>query len=168
MYWSDWYGNGGDTVMKCGINGCNNQPTTLVSGQPLSGLFNRDDVAFSGPLAHLASERWSDRIGDLHDMNFDLLLVLIGLHVLVVLLHLRRGDDLLRPMLGGGRALEPVRTTPAWIALLILAACAAALWLDPLKPERINHLAIAVACLVASMLAILASVVTWLMPLLRQ
>ena len=42
------------------------------------------------------------------------------------------------------------------------------LWLDPLKPERINHLAIAVACLVASMLAILASVVTWLMPLLRQ
>jgi rhomboid protease GluP len=35
-------------------------------------------------------------------------------------------------------------------------------WLDPLKPERVNHLAIAVVCLVASMLAIIASVVVWL------
>jgi rhomboid protease GluP len=42
---------------------------------------------------------------------------------------------------------------------------AMALWLDPLKPERVNHLAIAVVCLAASILAILASVVIWLLPL---
>ena len=38
-------------------------------------------------------------------------------------------------------------------------------WLDPLTPERINHLAIAVVCLAASILAIIASVVVWLLPL---
>ena len=41
-------------------------------------------------------------------------------------------------------------------------ASAAATWrhrcLDPLKPERIDHLAIAVACLAASVLAVVASV----------
>jgi rhomboid protease GluP len=41
-------------------------------------------------------------------------------------------------------------------------------WLDPLTPERINHLAIAVGCLVASVLAVLASVVVWLLPAFRQ
>ncbi len=36
----------------------------------------------------------------------------------------------------------------------------AALLLDPLKPERIDHLAIAVACLAATFVALLASVIT--------
>jgi rhomboid protease GluP len=38
-------------------------------------------------------------------------------------------------------------------------------WLDPLLPERINHLAIAVGCLAASILAIIASLVIGLMSL---
>ena len=41
-------------------------------------------------------------------------------------------------------------------------------WLDPLKPERVNHLAIAVVCLVASVLAVLTSAVTWLFYLSRS
>ena len=32
-------------------------------------------------------------------------------------------------------------------------------WLDPLKPERINHTAIAVVCLIVSVLSIVGSVV---------
>jgi rhomboid protease GluP len=35
-------------------------------------------------------------------------------------------------------------------------------WLDPLTPERVNHLAIAVACLEATVVAILVSLVIWL------
>jgi len=38
----------------------------------------------------------------------------------------------------------------------------AGMWLDPLKPERINHMIIALVCLVATALAILASIVTGL------
>jgi rhomboid protease GluP len=34
------------------------------------------------------------------------------------------------------------------------------LWLDPLRPERMDHLVGAVACVVATVLAIVASVVT--------
>ena len=41
----------------------------------------------------------------------------------------------------------------------------ASLWLDPLKPERVNHMLIAVICLAATALAILASVAT-IFPLL--
>ena len=33
----------------------------------------------------------------------------------------------------------------------------ASLWLDPLKPERVDHLVIAVGCIVATALAVLAS-----------
>jgi len=33
--------------------------------------------------------------------------------------------------------------------------------LDPLKPERVNHLFWAVICLAASVLSILVSVATW-------
>jgi rhomboid protease GluP len=42
----------------------------------------------------------------------------------------------------------------------------AARWLDPWKPERINHLVGALVCLLASALAIVASLVhySWMMP----
>jgi rhomboid protease GluP len=40
------------------------------------------------------------------------------------------------------------------------------LWLDPLKPERINHLLAAVVCLVLTALSVLASLVIWIPRLL--
>jgi rhomboid protease GluP len=42
----------------------------------------------------------------------------------------------------------------------------ASLWLDPLKPERMNHLLAAVVCLVLTALAVLASLVIWIPRLL--
>lgn len=36
----------------------------------------------------------------------------------------------------------------------------ASIWLDPLKPERVNHMVAALACLVATVAAIVASIVT--------
>ncbi|HSC28829.1 MAG TPA: rhomboid family intramembrane serine protease [Vicinamibacterales bacterium] len=39
-----------------------------------------------------------------------------------------------------------------------------AMWLDPLKPERVDHLAWAVACILATALAVVASVVKVLLP----
>jgi rhomboid protease GluP len=43
---------------------------------------------------------------------------------------------------------------------------AAALLMDPLKPERVNHMIVALVCLAATVLAILTSVVTMLLPAL--
>jgi rhomboid protease GluP len=42
----------------------------------------------------------------------------------------------------------------------------AGMWMDPLKPERVNHMIAALACMVATVLAILASVLTLLPSLL--
>jgi rhomboid protease GluP len=41
-----------------------------------------------------------------------------------------------------------------------LGGYVAGIWLDPLKPERVDHLAIAVGCLAATALAVIASLVT--------
>lgn len=41
-----------------------------------------------------------------------------------------------------------------------------AMWMDPMKPERVNHMLAALVCLVATALAIVASVIT-VIPLLR-
>ncbi len=38
----------------------------------------------------------------------------------------------------------------------------ASVWLDPLKPERMNHMIGALACLLATVLAILASIISTL------
>jgi len=40
----------------------------------------------------------------------------------------------------------------------------AGIWLDPLKPERMDHMIIAAGCLVASGLAVAASLIVWLWP----
>jgi hypothetical protein len=85
-------------------------------------------VSFAGPLAHLGGGRWVDAAGEWHEWNFNLLLGFAGLHIVTVLLYQRRGQDLLRPMLTGGIARAAVRTRPWWLALLLLALCAFALW----------------------------------------
>jgi rhomboid protease GluP len=41
-----------------------------------------------------------------------------------------------------------------------LGGYAAGIWLDPLKPERMDHFALAAACIVLSALAIIASILT--------
>ena len=101
----------------------------LLLVQAGTGLFNEDDVAFSGPLAHLVGSKLRGAIGELHEMNFLLLGALVALHVLTVLQYRRRGHDLIRPMLDGGRAQDTTRTRPAWLALALLLGCAIALWL---------------------------------------
>jgi membrane associated rhomboid family serine protease len=48
-----------------------------------------------------------------------------------------------------------------------LGGYTAAIWLDPLKPERMDHLVIAVVCLAATVLAIIASMIVILPYLIR-
>ncbi|MBK6585169.1 MAG: cytochrome b/b6 domain-containing protein [Gammaproteobacteria bacterium] len=100
----------------------------LLLAQGTTGLFNEDDVAFSGPLVHTVSDSLAGTLGAWHETNFQILLALIVLHVGTVLLYLRGGQNLLGPMIGGGRSVQGARVTASWIALLILAACAGLLW----------------------------------------
>lgn len=101
---------------------------SLLLVQGLTGLFNEDDISFSGPLSHLAG-RMGGAIHEWHELNFDLLLVLVLVHVATVLLYLKRGRNLLRAMVWGGVAAPGARHAPQWLALAFLAGAALALWL---------------------------------------
>jgi cytochrome b len=70
--------------------------------QAVSGLFNTDDIIFEGPLHDNAGSAVTDLMGDLHEVFGNLILTLVGLHVLVVLLYrLVKGENLLRAMILG-------------------------------------------------------------------
>ena len=92
------------------------------------GLFSSDeDGLVSGPLAHFVSLDLSEEIADLHDDFFDVLLVLIGIHVAAVLFYLvAKRNNLIRPMITGRAAIDPpaqpMRPGKWWVALLCLVA----------------------------------------------
>lgn len=112
---------------------------TLLLVQAVSGLFNSDDVFFSGPLYYGADGALRDAMGLVHEVAFYALLGLVAMHVLAVMYHqLRRREKLLQAMLRGrasgrnGRA-APV---PATWALLVVLLVSLALWgLLQLAPE---------------------------------
>jgi cytochrome b len=99
----------------------------LLLSQGVSGLFNEDDIAFSGPLAHLSGDI-PVSVHEWHELNFNLLLAVVGVHIVAVLWYLRRGTNLVRPMVTGGSSGEATAPRSVWLALALLAGCAALLW----------------------------------------
>ncbi len=102
----------------------------LLVLQAVSGMFNSDDILFTGPFYYAADTALRDSMGAIHDWAFNVLLALIAVHVLAVLHHQRRGDRLLQAMFHGyskngdsGFAPTPARR---WLA--VLAALGGLLW----------------------------------------
>ena len=95
------------------------------------GLFSADeDGLFSGPLAQLVSFDASEEITDLHEDFFNVLLVLIIVHVGAILFYaVIKRSNLVGPMITGRAALDPeaqpMRPGKWWVALLCLAAALA-------------------------------------------
>lgn len=103
----------------------------LLLLQAISGLFNSDDVLFSGPLYYWAGTAFRDAMGVVHEAAFNGLLALVGLHVLAVLYHqFGRGEKLVQAMLFGAAQDRGGREKPApwWWALLLALAAALLLW----------------------------------------
>ena len=104
---------------------------TLLMLQAGSGLFNSDDVLFSGPLYYWGSGEFRDAMGVVHEVAFNALLALVCLHILAVLYHqLRRREKLLQAMVRGSAQGREGREAPVpwWRAVLIVAFVALALW----------------------------------------
>lgn len=100
----------------------------LVGLQATSGLFKTDDFLIQGPWYHAAPSWLTDLMGRVHHSNFELLMVLVGLHLAAVLAY-RLGPkrDLIRAMLTG-RLRAPAGegiTGDRLLAALALAALAA-------------------------------------------
>jgi cytochrome b len=103
----------------------------LLLTQAGSGLFNSDDVLFSGPLYYWGSSGFRDAMGVVHELAFDALLALVCLHILAVLYHqLRRREKLLQAMLHGSAQGREGRAAPVpwWWAVAIVMLVALALW----------------------------------------
>lgn len=70
--------------------------------QTITGLFAFNDVDFTGPLNSLISEKTADIIMDIHEINFNIILGLIGLHIAAILYYkMVQKQDLVGPMLRG-------------------------------------------------------------------
>lgn len=76
----------------------------LLLAQSLSGLFANDDIMFKGPLAVLVSTGISNQLTKFHHLIFDLLSMLIALHIAAILFYVRiKKINLLKPMVTGYR-----------------------------------------------------------------
>jgi cytochrome b len=100
-----------------------------------TGLFANDDIMLEGPLAKHISKEASDWLTGIHHLNFAVLLTLSALHVAAALFYLMvKRDNLVLPMITGrkplpeGGAFDPPRGGPLWLAALLVALCAGAVW----------------------------------------
>ena len=90
------------------------------------GLFSSDeDGLVSGPLAQFVSLDASEEVADLHDDFFDMVLILIAIHIAAVLFYrLFLGKKLTGAMISGKAAVdpaaEPMRPAKWWVALICL------------------------------------------------
>lgn len=73
----------------------------VVGLQAGLGLFSNDDILTEGPLMHLIEKETSDYITGLHETNGGLVLALIVVHIGAVALYLKKGENLIKPMLRG-------------------------------------------------------------------
>ncbi len=84
------------------------------------GLFATDiDGLESGPLSHLVSFDGGRAFAAAHELSFDVLIVLIGVHVVAILFHLFYDrNDLTSPMLSGRKRVagevDGMRPAPVW------------------------------------------------------
>jgi cytochrome b len=91
------------------------------------GLVSQDeDGIYAGPLARLISSDASDTTRDIHELWFNVILLLIALHVAAIAYYRLRGRHLTKPMITGKAMLEPgtepMRPGRWWAALICLAA----------------------------------------------
>ncbi len=109
---------------------------SLLLIQTGTGLFANDDIMTEGPLYAWVSKGTSDWLTTIHKLNFNLLLLVIAVHIAAVLFYLLvKRENLVHPMLSGDKRLPPERAGQAprivnpWLGLAALAAAGFAVWL---------------------------------------
>jgi cytochrome b len=101
---------------------------TALLIQATTGLFANDDIFTTGPLYPWVSKATSDWLTHIHRLNQEVILPLIGIHVMAVLFYLViKGEDLITPMLTGRKRAheEDQASTNRWgLAALIAGVLA--------------------------------------------
>jgi cytochrome b len=124
-----WHGIGHNPLGALSVFGL----LGLLAVQAGTGLFSNDDIAFDGPLSDLVEKARSDSLTGLHHQLSDVLLVLLGLHVLAIAFYLVvKKHNLIKPMVTGwkhaqGRVASVPKTrggSPLGLAIALLVAAA--------------------------------------------
>ncbi len=100
-----------------------------------TGLFAVDvDGLESGPLSYLVSFDQGREAAELHEVSFNLLLALSGIHILAILFYLVvRKRNLVRPMVTGSdpgieTAEGALKTAPLWRLIFAIVVAAGLAW----------------------------------------
>lgn len=99
------------------------------------GLFANDDILYDGPLAYMVTKDTSDMLTGFHHELFEIILVVVIIHVVAVVGYLLVfRENLIRPMLTGRKAVDKDEATrqirfvhPA-LALVALAIAGGFVW----------------------------------------
>ena len=76
--------------------------------QVFTGLFVDDEVSFQGPLAKYVSDSISSFLSEIHEGNQVVILTLIVIHVAAIIFYKKfKGEDLIKPMIGGDKEIDP-------------------------------------------------------------
>jgi len=102
----------------------------VLAVQVATGLFANDDLFNEGPLYARVGKDASDWLTGAHHVNFSVLMVLAGVHVLAIVWHrLRKGEHLVRAMFTGRKQLphaaEPLVRVSVWRVFVLATASAA-------------------------------------------
>jgi cytochrome b len=125
-----WHGVGHNPLGALSVFGL----LGLLAVQAGTGLFSNDDIAFDGPLSGLIEKARSDSLTGLHHQLSNVLLALLGMHILAIAFYLLvKKHDLIKPMLTGwkhaqGRHVaqrEPRGGSPLGLAIALFVATAA-------------------------------------------
>lgn len=125
-----WHGLGHNPLGALSVLGL----LALTALQTGTGLFaSNDDIAYTGYLQALVSSEWSERLTYLHHFVFDLLLILIGLHVAAILFYTHvRKDNLLTPMITGSKEIaqgQPASGGGMAALIVALTIASGSVWL---------------------------------------
>lgn len=104
--------------------------------QASTGLFANDDIMTEGPLSGLVSGKTAGALTGIHKLTFNIILLLVALHVLAVLFYrFFKNTNLIKAMVVGKadwpaaqEKPETLHFKPAWLGLLVFVLCYAAVY----------------------------------------
>ncbi|WP_394129734.1 cytochrome b/b6 domain-containing protein [Shewanella maritima] len=109
-----------------------------LSLQLITGLFATDDIFTEGPLYQYVSSDMASTLTWLHKLNFEIILYMVAIHVLAVIVHQLKGENLIVAMVTGNKKAEQGVVGPSiaasWKAVLIISALGAIVWYMLIAP----------------------------------
>ena len=107
--------------------------------QATSGLFISDDILYTGPYNGVVSNDLAGALAWFHGLNFTLLQIMIGLHLVAIIWYrFKKSEELIMPMLSGYKQapFEPAVPVSVFKAIAAIMVCAAMIvLLVQLAPE---------------------------------